>query len=441
MKRAASVYSDDILEQKRNKIKMQLLYSDKKEAKIKFIKSGLVSNENKTDVHVEYTFSISFMFSKWYLFKRYSDFNMLDQIIRNKIKSIKDGKPIYIPPLPPKRFFKNSESAIKEREIYLTKYLDYIMNNFELRNDKTVNQFLQIDPQLTELYLSKMNLLKDTEYSNEDKNKTNLEGENNLLFPNENKCYYSMLYTHLLKTKTNINEEKGINDLIIDEFLENVCEIKDNKTKVIKIFEKFFFDNLSCFKVKDIYYLLTQRDISEIKKKKEMSKKETKLIDEKNKINFINLFECGISNKDNSTLNETISSFGFNSKNILGSIALNQTKIKNKKRNFLEIFGSLRKNFLAAENCLDFILHLLNYEQNSDCDKILTVLKDNYMEIFDYMKIYEHITAKNNIYIKKLYMLISLILGNDYDNVVLSEIFHGDQEVIDEFLLYADADK
>ncbi len=83
------------------------------------INNGILSSN-----YILYVIKVNTPYKSWYIQKRYSDFENLNNSIPKYYEIDKL--------IPPKRLFKTSDSTIQERKKKFNNYLYYLLNNFDV---------------------------------------------------------------------------------------------------------------------------------------------------------------------------------------------------------------------------------------------------------------------------------------------------------------------
>jgi hypothetical protein len=313
---------------------------------------------------------------------------------------------VELPELPPKRLFKNSETTILERKIKLENYLNFLFKNVNICSYSEILDFIEIDKELL-LLLMKGNTMIESKTSAAMKRYSSIkrmslvEGsikkaksvDNLNLINNDN--YYSAFLDFKLQDQ-NQTSEKSANMMVVEEFLRNL-ELKfENKYDLIKTFEQFLKGkkNWPNFKKEEISKLL---------------------------FGETNVYSSNISN------NSISSNISNNSKVYLKGLLFH--------------IGNIEQNLLGAETCLEFLVKLIDYEYNPDCEAYIYILKTAKIEAIQSMRLPEHI--RNNKYniVNFAYRVIRSIVSEDKALVVKLRKLLIDEEICEKFLLWLETNQ
>ena len=319
-------------------------------------------------IHTKYVLFhiiINCSYKKWVIKKRYSNFEQLHQ----NLKKIEKKK---LPNLPPKIYFGNfNPNEINNRGNELEYYLNDLFKNFNILYYRIILDFIEMPKEVEKIFREKENINNTNKninlisYSNnlsslETINSTKKESffnnnnninniKNNLIFNTNN------YYNNILQFKIyDLDNDKSPNALVIEEFLRNLEEHKDNKSDYINKFIDFL-------------------------KKSNEGKWPFFNNDE------INYFFNGIE------LNEQ------NNKFING---------------FLYHVGNIQINFIGSVNALKFLSYLLSEDFNPQSENFISVFKKTKLNVIQAMEIEKHILSNNNITMEAAFKILKIYLDN-----------------------------
>ena len=361
--------------------------------KINIIGNSLIHAPGFNKDYVEYTIRVKTSYGKWTFKKRYEEFCKLHNKLVNKVPQIKEF-------FPPKRFFKNSESTIKERTKSFNKYFKFLEDKINIFLFDDIINFLFIEKGTIGLMIKKYNMLKINEENNiysslkesfRKKNKNEDEKDTKLVYQNisendiieilNNENYYNAILEFEKKRQNSFDwdEPSNItpNTFVIREFLYNLSENIENKVDIIQTFENFLQKQTKWIKFskKEINELFIGFDEEEIGDEDEFIRTRTYERPENNNYGHSN-FQL----LDNKKYSKTIESDDEEQKE--------QTKIPG----LFQQIGDYNKNVFSSVGSLDLLEKLLNSEYNPD--------NEIYINIFKNMKIYEYNYMKLNNLIK-----------------------------------------
>ena len=363
--------------------------------KAKITGYSLIHQTGFNNDYVEYTIKIKTDYGNWHLKKRYEDFSKLNDELISKFPEINEY-------FPPKRFFKNSESTIKESIKYFNKYLKYITNKINIFLFKEIVNFMNIDLGILDLIIKKYSMLKINleenyiygcltrtfeKYKLEKMDKKEEDKDNNFFYLNSDNYYNSIFeYEKSRQRSSDWDEDLSISpsSFVIREFLYNLCEENSNKDDIIKTFESFLQQRTKWinFSNKDITELFlgfeeSFEDNTEEKiilgNKKEVESKKT-----------IILFQWLNENQNKDNNEET-----------LDSDSDEEEKYGKKIPGLFQQIGDYKNNIFSAISSLNLLEKLLNDQYNPYYEKYMNIFINMKLYQFDYMKLNDII--KNNI--------------------------------------------
>ena len=385
-----------------------------------------VSGFNKD--YVEYNICVKTIYGKWTFKRTYDEFCKLNNKLVNKVPEIKDL-------FPPKRFFKNSESTIKERIKYFNKYLKFLFNKVNIFSFDDIINFFYIEKAIIGLIIKKYNMLKIGEENyiytslNEEFNKKSKkedEKDKKLVYQNikdediinilNNENYYNAILEYEQKRQISFDwdEPNNVtpNTFVIREFIYNLSEKIENKADIIQNFESFLQKQTKWIKLskKEITELFIGYDEEEnVEEEDDFNRTRTYEIQESNnKYSFFKWFD----KKKNS---KTIESDD------------EEEKEQNKIPGLFQQIGDFNKNVFSAVGSLDLLEKLLNSEYNPDNEIYISVFQNMQIYQYNYMKLNNII--RNNIggnktnikAMKLLHLIFSDKKWEKYEKEIISD--------------------
>ena len=376
------------------------------------VKGQQLTNENYTEYQIE----IITDYKTWYIYKRYSELSELNQTL---IKTF----PILDNYFPPKRLLKNSKKTIEERVKCFNKYFHYIFSNVDIYLSDAVIDFINMNKEILGLFLQKYTMLKKNEentpsltslkrsfhrISNRERAKsmdednyicslsTNLNSKENLkehfkntiiknysgkvimeksslednYDPDELDFANTNYFTSLFKyenSKHSSEELSKINETgkkVVENFLKYLSQDIDNKTEVVKSFEK-------SLKEGDNWKFLSTNEIIKL------------FVGVKSNNDSNNNISNAITEEINKINCNTLSS--SSSSDIEEDIIMEEGQIKEKHHNkkitdlnglFYHIGNYEGENYLLSITCLDLLVKLLDVQYNQQADIYIRVFKE-----------------------------------------------------------------
>ena len=361
---------------------------DYSQIKAKVIGGELIESPNGD--YTEYKIELITDYKKWIIKKRYSEFEILNNILNVKIPQV--GKLF-----PPKRFFKNSEETVQQRIKYFSKYMDYIFTNINIFDYPEICDFIQIDKKIIELLIKKHKMLKRDEESlmyqslkrsfnriNYLENLTRSMGE----LPNPQGCLSSLSTKNNSKDEINEkNNTKQLNNYIIENS-DSVYEIEEtNPNYYCSLLEYENSNNKKNYST-DILSNTINKNINNINI---LNNKQNKII--RGNLVIEEFLRNLSQNNDNKT--EILRSFqdflksGGEwprlSRSEIEKLFIGISKTEEEAENLSGLFqfiGDFKKNIILSIGCLDLLVKLLNNEYNPEVDI--------YLDIFDSRKLNEY---------------------------------------------------
>lgn len=354
------------------------------------------------DKYVIYKVNLSTFYKNWMVGKRYSDFETLHKALEGKIGDL--------PEFPPKRYFKNSDSTIKERKTKLENYLNYLFKRVNICSFSEIMDFVEMDKDLL-LLLMKSNTMIESKtsvavkrYYSMKKN-TFSDGSvkkaksvDNLNICGEN--YYSS-FLDFKRQEKNSTGEKSMNMMVVEEFLRNLDFKCENKCDVIKTFEQFLKNKKSWpnFRREEINKLL---------------------------FGETPLYSSNISNNSLDSDENSTSSIGSGKMYLKG---------------LLYHIGNVEQNSLGAETCLEFLGKLIDYEYNPDCEAYIYILKTAKIEQLHSMRLNDHIRSGKFNIVKIAFRIIRAIVSEDRSMETKLRKLVNEQAIIGKFINWIEVER
>ena len=388
--------------------------------------SSLIQSSGFNKDYVEYTVNIITDYGQWTFKKRYEDFSKLNNILGNIIPEIKEY-------FPPKRFFKNSQSTIKERTKYFKKYLRFLLNRVNIFLFDDIINFIFLEKGIIGLFIKKYNMLKISEenyiYSslkdafnkkNKQQNYQNISDEDIISYLNSDNYYNSILeYEKKRQISFDWDEPASVtpNTFVVREFLHNLTEKIENKIDIIQNFENFMKKDNKWIKLNknEILELFIgyDEDSEPSVGQSELSRRRTyeKQAHEEIKYNLFNWFDNAKKSKSK----------------ILDIDEEDEENEQIKIQGLFQQIGDYGKNVFCSVGSLDLLEKLLNTEYNPDYEIYISIFKNMKIYEFNYMKLNNII--KNNIggnkTTVKAMKLLSLIFSDKrlekYKNEIITD--------------------
>ena len=358
----------------------------------KVISTRIIHGQGFSGDYVEYKIKILTYYKKWYINKRYSDFEILHSFLTSKLQNP--------PVLPPKRLFKTSDEVIEERRKMFNKYFKDLFTKSNILKYEEILNFIQIEKEVLELIMKKHSMMikdsNDLTYTSIcasfKKMTSSLKSKNNSpnickslehnTFTNkfssqEKDNYYASFLDFKLLDELNTdnnNEDEIIQragDLVIGEFLVNLSQRQENKSEIINTFESFLKRKRKwpCFSRAEIIKLF-------------VGEKTT-------------LSEISLNNQSNNSLASDDNQLHPKQKVIKGLMAH---------------VGEIEKNIMGAQRCLQFLTKLIDYEFNPECNLYREVLKTRKTENFFSMKLTEHIKSNHEPSVQNALKILKFLI-------------------------------
>ena len=341
------------------------------------INNGILSSN-----YIQYVIKVNTPYKSWYIQKRYSDFENLNNSIPKDYEIDKL--------IPPKRLFKNSDSTIQERKKKFNNYLYFLLNNLDVLKNKELIKFFKIEEEIIDLYLINSSMISN-EYALKQNNflcqsfkKNNLS--NSLKLNEDN---YFILFEDFHTSSEELKDKTQIGKLVIEEFLKNLDLKIENMDKIVKTF-------LSYMRYNNKWKKLYKEEIIELFIGANIKKNS---IDD-NIINYSN------QETQNSSLNS-------NSSFIIDNNEMNPSYVKGL---FFHI-GNYINNYLGSISCLNLLYDLLNIEKNPDAEYYIKIFRNCKIEYFELMYLNELSKIKNYSNEKICFNIIQI-----YFNIINDDI-------------------
>ncbi len=342
------------------------------------INNGILSSN-----YILYVIKVNTPYKSWYIQKRYSDFENLNNSIPKDYEIDKL--------IPPKRLFKNSDSTIQERKKKFNNYLYFLLNNLDVLKNKELIKFFKIDEEIIDLYLINSSMISN-EYALKQNNflcqsfkKNNLS--NSLKLNEDN---YFILFEDFHTSSEELKDKTQIGKLVIEEFLKNLDLKIENMDKIVKTF-------LSYMRYNNKWKKLYKEEIKELFIGANI----------KNNSNDDTIINYSNQETQNSTLNSDSSFIIDNYESMNPSYV----------RGLFFHIGNYYKNYLGSVSCLNLLYDLLNIEKNPDAEKYIKIFKNCKIEYFELMNLIELSKTKHYSNEKICFDLIRI-----YFNIINDDI-------------------
>jgi hypothetical protein len=350
--------------------------------------------------YAEYSLKIETDYAKWTLKKRYDEFSKLNSKLIVRIPEMKKM-------FPPKRLFKSTDELISERIKAFTKYFNYLFDNINIFLIDELLSFISLKREIVLLFIKKYNMLNISEEDEvlislkdaykklgeleEKKVQNSRRNQNNdeiLNIIENEKNYYNSILKYEKKRQISFNwdepPDQTPNLFVIKEFLNNLSEKTENKTKIIQTFEIFFKNEGKWIRLssKEINFLYLGGEGEDEETKEYLSKtsyesKKRKKISSDYKYHssfeFIGLDDDLFNYKEN---DDNYS----NNNNING---------------LFYIIGNYEKNIILSIGVLDLLIKLIDTEINPDAEIYINIFKS--LEIENYKMLNLNKIVKLNI--------------------------------------------
>jgi len=311
--------------------------------------------------YVLFHITINTSYKKWVIKKRYSNFELLH-------KNLKKIEKKNLPNLPSKIFFGNfNPTEINNRGNDLELYLNNLFKLLNILNYRIILDFIEIPIEVEKIFRENENICNINKNNNIISYSNNLSSletinstkkDNSLInFGNNNNSILDInnYYNRILQFKIyDYDNDKSPNALVIEEFLRNLDEHKDNKSDYINKFINFLKNSN---KGKWPFFIT----------------------------NEIKYFFNGIE------LNEQ------NNKFING---------------FLYHIGNIHINLIGSQNALKFLSNILSEDFNPQSENFIHVYQQTKLNIILGMELEEHILSNNNIIMESAFKVLKIYLEN-----------------------------
>ena len=350
--------------------------------------------------YAEYSLKIETDYAKWTLKKRYDEFNKLNSKLIDRIPEMKKL-------FPPKRLFKSTDELICERIKSFTKYFNYLFCNINIFLIDELLSFISLKREIVLLFIKKYNMLNISEENEvlvslknaynrlgeleEKKIQNSRKNQNNdeiLNILEDEKNYYNSILKYEKKRQISFSwdepPDQTPNLFVVKEFLNNLSEKTENKTKIIQSFENFFKNEgkwirLSSKEINILY--LGEEGVDEetkqyLSKTSYDSKKRKKISSDykyHSSFEFIGLEDDILSNKDYDDCSSN----------------------NNAINGIFYIIGNYQKNIILSIGVLDLLIKLIDTEINPDAEIYINIFKS--LEIENYKMLNLNTIIKLNI--------------------------------------------
>ena len=350
--------------------------------------------------YAEYSLKIETDYAKWTLKKRYDEFNKLNSKLIDRIPEMKKL-------FPPKRLFKSTDELICERIKSFTKYFNYLFCNINIFLIDELLSFISLKREIVLLFIKKYNMLNISEENEvlvslknaynrlgeleEKKIQNSRKNQNNdeiLNILEDEKNYYNSILKYEQKRQISFSwdepPDQTPNLFVVKEFLNNLSEKTENKTKIIQSFENFYKNEGKWIRLtsKEINILYLGEEGVDEETKQYLSKtsydrKKRKKISADYK--YHSSFEF-IGLEDDILNNKEYDDCGSNNYAING---------------IFYIIGNYQKNIILSIGVLDLLIKLIDTEINPDAEIYINIFKS--LEIENYKMLNLNTIVKLNI--------------------------------------------
>lgn len=92
------------------------------------------------------------------------------------------------------------------------------------------------------------------------------------------------------------------------------------------------------------------------------------------------------------------------------------------------------ENSLGAECCLDFLVKLLGYEFNPECEAFINLIRSSKTDFVKILKLNEHILSPKNYVQLNCFKLLKIIFDEDCNNALIINKFIQNKKSVDRFI-------
>jgi hypothetical protein len=339
------------------------------------INNGILSSN-----YILYIIKVITPYNKWYIQKRYSDFEKLN----NSLTKYFDLNKLF----PPKRFFKNSELIIQERTKKFNEYLYFLLKYYDILKNQELIEFFKIKKEIIDLYIKNSSMILN-EYGREKNNFLSKSFSsfniNSLQLNNDN---YFILFEDFKISSEEIKDKTQITKYVIEEFLRNLDSQIENMGEIVKTFLAYLRYNNKWKKLlkEEIIKLFVGGNLNNY--------------DDKD-------YDLTINYSSEETQNSTFISFMEN-KSLINPIYVNGL--------FFHI-GNFKQNYLGSISCLNLLFELLDLEKNPDGEFYRKIFRNCKFEHFQLMNLIELSQLKNYLKENICFEIMRIYFNINDDNI------------------------
>jgi hypothetical protein len=339
------------------------------------INNGILSSN-----YILYIIKVITPYNKWYIQKRYSDFEKLN----NSLTKYFDLNKLF----PPKRFFKNSELIIQERTKKFNEYLYFLLKYYDILKNQELIEFFKIKKEIIDLYIKNSSMILN-EYGREKNNFLSKSFSsfniNSLQLNNDN---YFILFEDFKISSEEIKDKTQITKYVIEEFLRNLDSQIENMGEIVKTFLAYLRYNNKWKKLlkEEIIKLFVGGNLNNY--------------DDKD-------YDLTINYSSEETQNSTFISFMEN-KSLINPIYVNGL--------FFHI-GNFKQNYLGSISCLNLLFELLDLEKNPDGEFYRKIFRNCKFEHIQLMNLIELSQLKNYLKENICFEIMRIYFNINDDNI------------------------
>ena len=339
------------------------------------INNGILSSN-----YILYIIKVITPYNKWYIQKRYSDFEKLN----NSLTKYFDLNKLF----PPKRFFKNSELIIQERTKKFNEYLYFLLKYYDILKNQELIEFFKIKKEIIDLYIKNSSMILN-EYGREKNNFLSKSFSsfniNSLQLNNDN---YFILFEDFKISSEEIKDKTQITKYVIEEFLRNLDSQIENMGEIVKTFLAYLRYNNKWKKLlkEEIIKLFVGGNLNNY--------------DDKD-------YDLTINYSSEETQNSTFISF-IENKSLINPIYVNGL--------FFHI-GNFKQNYLGSISCLNLLFELLDLEKNPDGEFYRKIFRNCKFEHIQLMNLIELSQLKNYLKENICFEIMRIYFNINDDNI------------------------
>lgn len=278
-----------------------------------------------------------------------------------------------LPQFPTKIYWnKNSEINVQKRAMNLQKYLNELLSHDINSVKDCVFDFIEIEDEVYYILQTTQSFSSPKRCSNHSSfgNESSLSSRYKSLSTFHESCVSQYnLYSNLLKYNNKKSDDNKGRVLVIQEFLQNLEDNKENQGEIVRAFQNFYDENnYAQFSFKEIAMLFK----------------------------------------------------GINSKHQLRHFNEDINSIK-PINGLLYHIGNYRQNILGSIACLELLINVLNCDKNYDYERYIQVIKSIDTEYLSMIKCKEIVKASNRQLSKLGHQLCRIFYSNQFE---MSKLFN-----------------